>query len=77
MSERRARRTRPGALYPASDDVPKTIDGLGWRSAFLVHLVIGIPALLVARRVLVETERHHKSSLPDMVGSLLVAVVQL
>ncbi|MEO5841816.1 MAG: MFS transporter [Acidimicrobiales bacterium] len=62
-----------GAIGPAVGSA--LVDGLGWRSAFLVHLVIGIPALLVARRVLVETERHSKSSLPDMVGSLLVAVV--
>ena len=62
-----------GAIGPAVGSA--LVDGLGWRGAFLVHLVIGIPALLVARRVLVETERHHESSLPDMVGSLLVAVV--
>ncbi|MEO8697317.1 MAG: MFS transporter [Acidimicrobiales bacterium] len=62
-----------GAIGPAVGSA--LVDGLGWRSAFLVHLVIGIPALLVARRVLVETDRHHESSLPDMVGSLLVAVV--
>jgi len=62
-----------GAIGPAVGSA--LVDGLGWRSAFLVHLVIGIPALLVARRVLVETELHHESSLPDMVGSLLVAVV--
>jgi NTE family protein len=62
-----------GAIGPAVGSA--LVDGLGWRSAFLVHLVIGVPALLVARRVLVETERHHESSLPDMVGALLVAIV--
>ena len=62
-----------GAIGPAVGSA--LVDGAGWRGAFLVHLVIGIPALLVARKVLVETELRQESSLPDMVGSLLVAVV--
>jgi NTE family protein len=62
-----------GAIGPALGSA--LVDWAGWRSAFLVHLVIGIPALLVARRVLVETERNQDRSLHDMVGALLVAVV--
>jgi len=62
-----------GAIGPAVGSA--LVDGLGWRSAFLVHIVIGVPALFLAQRVLVETERHVGGSLPDMVGSILLAVV--
>jgi EmrB/QacA subfamily drug resistance transporter len=62
-----------GAIGPAAGSA--LVDGLGWRSAFLVHVVIGVPALVLARSVLVETERQRDRTLPDMVGSLLVAVL--
>jgi EmrB/QacA subfamily drug resistance transporter len=62
-----------GAIGPSAGAA--LVDGLGWRSAFLVHVIIGVPALVMARRVLVDTEHHREGSLPDMVGSLLVAIL--
>ena len=62
-----------GAIGPSAGAA--LVDGIGWRSAFLVHGIIGVPALVMARRVLVDTERRRDSSMPDMVGSVLVAVL--
>jgi EmrB/QacA subfamily drug resistance transporter len=55
------------------------VDATSWRWVFFVNLVIGLPALLVARRVLVrETREEHAGPLPDAVGVvLLVASVAL
>jgi EmrB/QacA subfamily drug resistance transporter len=62
-----------GALGPTLGAA--LVDGFGWRSAFIVHVIVGVPALLVARRVLVDTEHRRDTSLPDMIGSVLVAIL--
>jgi EmrB/QacA subfamily drug resistance transporter len=55
------------------------VDATSWRWVFFVNVVIGVPALLAARRVLVrETRDEHPGPLPDAVGvGLLVAGVAL
>jgi NTE family protein len=62
-----------GAIGPSLGSA--LVDGPGWRSAFFVHVVVGVPALLYARKRLVDTARREDASLPDMVGSVLVAVM--
>lgn len=62
-----------GALGPSVGSA--LVDTLGWRATFLAHVAVGVPALVAARRVLVDTERKSASSLPDIVGSLLVALL--
>jgi EmrB/QacA subfamily drug resistance transporter len=49
------------------------VDWQSWRWVFFVNLVIGIPALVVARRLLVES-RDEQASIPDPVGVALLAV---
>ncbi|MFD2764820.1 MFS transporter [Micromonospora eburnea] len=44
----------------------------GWRWVFLVNLVIGLPGLLAAVRVLRETRDTTPGPFPDVVGSLLL-----
>lgn len=51
------------------------VDWLGWRSAFLLHVFTVAPAIVVARRVLPDTERRRNAALPDMAGVVLVAVL--
>src|SRR5215207_6296706 len=54
------------------------VDATSWRWVFLVNLLIGIPAVFPARRVLRETREDHPGPLPDMVGvGLLVGGVGL
>jgi EmrB/QacA subfamily drug resistance transporter len=55
------------------------VDATSWRWVFFVNVVIGVPALLAARRVLVrETRDEHAGPLPDAAGVvLLVASVGL
>jgi EmrB/QacA subfamily drug resistance transporter len=49
------------------------VDATSWRWVFFVNLVIGAPALLAARRVLVrETRDEHAGPLPDAVGVVLL-----
>jgi EmrB/QacA subfamily drug resistance transporter len=49
------------------------VDATSWRWVFFVNLVIGVPALLAARRVLVrETRDEHAGPLPDAVGVVLL-----
>jgi EmrB/QacA subfamily drug resistance transporter len=48
------------------------VDWQGWRAVFFVNLAIGLPALVPARRLLVET-RDARTSTPDPVGALLLA----
>jgi EmrB/QacA subfamily drug resistance transporter len=49
------------------------VDWQGWRSVFFVNLVIGIPALIPARRLLRES-REPQTVLPDALGAVLLAV---
>jgi len=45
---------------------------LGWRAVFFVNLLIGLPALLPARRLLRES-REPQTAFPDALGALLLA----
>ncbi len=44
----------------------------GWRWVFFVNLIIGLIALIPARRLLKETERDTSSRWPDALGALLL-----
>jgi EmrB/QacA subfamily drug resistance transporter len=48
------------------------VDWQGWRAVFFVNLLIGLPALLPARRLLRES-REPNTLFPDMLGALLLA----
>src|SRR5262245_41179068 len=48
------------------------VEWQGWRAVFFVNLVIGLPALLPARRLLRES-REPQTSFPDAVGAVLLA----
>ena len=48
------------------------VEWQGWRAVFYVNLVIGIPVLLPARRLLRES-REPQSALPDVLGAVLFA----
>jgi EmrB/QacA subfamily drug resistance transporter len=48
------------------------VDWQSWRWVFFVNLVIGIPALVPARRLLRET-RDESASMPDPLGAILLA----
>lgn len=45
-----------------------------WRNAFLLHLLIGAPALVAARRVLPDTERQENASIPDIASIVLLTI---
>jgi EmrB/QacA subfamily drug resistance transporter len=48
------------------------VDWQGWRAVFYVNLLIGLPALVPARRLLRES-REPRALLPDALGALLLA----
>jgi EmrB/QacA subfamily drug resistance transporter len=48
------------------------VEWQGWRSVFYVNLVIGLPALLPARRLLRES-REPQAALPDLLGAVMLA----
>lgn len=48
------------------------VDWQGWRAVFFVNLVIGIPALVPARRLLRES-REPQTLFPDALGAVLLA----
>jgi EmrB/QacA subfamily drug resistance transporter len=48
------------------------VDWQGWRSVFFVNLLIGLPALVPARRLLRES-REPQTAFPDALGALLLA----
>jgi EmrB/QacA subfamily drug resistance transporter len=48
------------------------VDWQGWRAVFYVNLLIGLPALIPARRLLRE-RREPQAILPDALGALLLA----
>ena len=60
-----------GAIGPTAGSA--LVQGPGWRFAFLIHVVFGLPALVRGRRVLIDTERRTDTTPPDPVGVLLVA----
>src|SRR6516165_7794980 len=45
-----------------------------WRLVFLVNLPIGIAAVVLSRRLLVESRAAERRRLPDLVGALIFAV---
>ncbi len=45
----------------------------GWRAAFLVNIPIGLAAIVLARRTLVESRAPGTRTLPDLGGALLLA----
>jgi EmrB/QacA subfamily drug resistance transporter len=49
------------------------VDVAGWRAAFLVNIPIGVVAIILARRTLVESRAPGKRTLPDLGGALLLA----
>jgi EmrB/QacA subfamily drug resistance transporter len=54
------------------------VDTTSWRWVFFVNLIIGLPALIPARRLLTERRDQHPGPLPDLAGAvLLVAGVGL
>jgi EmrB/QacA subfamily drug resistance transporter len=48
------------------------VDWQGWRAVFFVNLLIGLPVLLPARRLLRES-REPRTTLPDALGAVLLA----
>jgi EmrB/QacA subfamily drug resistance transporter len=48
------------------------VDWQGWRAVFYVNLLIGLPVLLPARRLLRES-RESQTLFPDLLGTLLLA----
>jgi len=49
------------------------VDWQGWRAVFFVNLLIGLPALVPARRLLRES-REPNALFPDVLGAVLLAV---
>jgi len=49
------------------------VDATSWRWVFFVNLLIGLPALIPARRLLRETREANPGPLPDMAGAVLLA----
>ena len=45
----------------------------GWRAAFLVNIPIGVAAIVLARRTLVESRAPGTRTLPDLGGAMLLA----
>lgn len=45
----------------------------GWRLVFLVNLPVGVAAVLLARRFLIESRAAERRRLPDLVGALVFA----
>ena len=50
------------------------VDLQGWRLVFLVNIPIGALALVLARRVLVESRAPGKRTVPDLLGATLLAI---
>jgi MFS family permease len=50
------------------------IQGLGWRSAFVLGPVFALPAWLAGRRSLPTSERDRGAGLPDLAGSAMLVV---
>jgi NTE family protein len=78
-----ARRAHGVALLPAvgaaAAGLGPSLGGLlvaaaGWRLVFLVNIPVGVTAVLLARRRLVESRAPGRRRVPDLPGSLLFAV---
>lgn len=50
------------------------VDWQGWRAVFFVNLLVGLPALVPARRLLRESRDNNAVGWPDAIGALLLAV---
>ena len=50
------------------------VDASDWRLVFLVNLPIGVAAVYVARRMLVESRAPGRRSYPDLPGALVLAI---
>lgn len=61
-----------GALGPSLG--AGLVDRFGWRSAFFVHVPVGVIALIRTLSVKVDTEKRVVGSLPDAVGIGLAAI---
>ena len=48
------------------------VEVAGWRAAFLVNIPIGVAAIVLARRTLVESRAPGKRTLPDVGGAVLL-----
>jgi EmrB/QacA subfamily drug resistance transporter len=48
------------------------VEATSWRWVFFVNLIIGLPALIPARRLLTETRNEHPGPLPDLAGVILL-----
>jgi len=48
------------------------VDATSWRWVFFVNLIIGLPALIPARRLLTERRDAEPGPLPDLAGALLL-----
>ena len=48
------------------------VDVAGWRAAFLVNIPIGVAAIVLTRRTLVESRAPGKRTLPDLGGALML-----
>ena len=77
-----AERTRAVALWAANAALAAglgpsaggvLVDVAGWRAAFLVNIPIGVAAIVLARRTLVESRAPGKRTLPDLGGAVLLA----
>lgn len=60
-----------GALGPSVGTA--LVDGLGWRSAFLVHVPVAVIAFVRTFGVRVDTEKVEVGSFPDVAGIVLAA----
>src|SRR5262245_43106143 len=70
-----ARRAATGAVAAAAGPSlgGVLVEWQGWRAVFCVNLLIGLPALVPARRILRES-REPQTSFPDALGALLLAL---
>jgi EmrB/QacA subfamily drug resistance transporter len=50
------------------------VSGEGWRWVFLVNLIIGVPALIPAIRLLRESRDERSRGWPDLLGALVLAL---
>lgn len=61
-----------GALGPSLG--AGLVDSLGWRSAFFLHVPVGVIAFIRTLGVKVDTEKRTVGSMPDVAGIVLVAI---
>ena len=49
------------------------VEAAGWRLVFLVNLPVGLAALMLSKRALVESRAPGRRTLPDLAGALILA----